>query len=129
MKRLKYIYFRFSKGDLTERRTFTGTIANTQTDSEIRIKSTGLVREKGRDLTHLYDKTPTPTEKSTKKRDNTKTPTKTLIAKRLRIDLGRSVGVTNATQLVWLNGFTGSQPSRLPQKMCNQKDTYLNICK
>ena len=33
------------------------------------------------------------------------------IIQRLRIDLGRSVGVTIATQLVWLNRFTGSQPS------------------
>ena len=33
------------------------------------------------------------------------------ITQRLRIDLGRSVGVTIATQLVWLNRFTGFQPS------------------
>ena len=37
--------------------------------------------------------------------------------------------VTTATQLVWLNRFTGSQPSHLPQKLCNQKDTHLKICK
>ena len=39
------------------------------------------------------------------------TPPKTLITQRLQTDLGRSVGVTKATQLVWLNRFTGSQPS------------------
>ena len=36
---------------------------------------------------------------------------KTSIIQRLRTDLGRSAGVTIATQLVWLNRFTGSQPS------------------
>ena len=46
-------------------------------------------------------KAPTPTEKSKKQRDNTKTPPKPSIAQRLRTDLGRSVGVTIATQLVW----------------------------
>ena len=39
-------------------------------------------------------KAPTPTEKSKKQRDNTKTPLKTLITQRMRTDLGRSVGVT-----------------------------------
>ena len=56
-------------------------------------------------------KAPTPTEKSKKQRDNTKTPQKTSITQQLRTELGRSVGVTIATQLVWLNQFTGSQPS------------------
>ena len=41
--------------------------------------------------------------------DNTKTPPKTSITQ--RTDLGRSVGVTTAIQLVWLNRFTGTQPS------------------
>ena len=74
-------------------------------------------------------KAPTPTEKSKKQRDNTKSPPKTSITQRLRTDLGRSVGVTIATQLVWLNRFTGSKPSHLPQKLCNQKDTHLKFCK
>ena len=56
-------------------------------------------------------KAPTPIEKSKKQRDNTKTPPKSSITQRLRTDLGRSVGVTKATQLVWLPRFTGSQPS------------------
>ena len=40
-----------------------------------------------------------------------RTPPKTSITQRLRTHLGRSAGVTIATQLVWLNRFTGSQPS------------------
>ena len=68
------------------------------------------IREKGRDLTPVT-KTPTPTEQSKKQRDNIKTPPKTLITQLLRTDLGRSVGVTAVTQLVWLNRFTSAQPS------------------
>ena len=56
-------------------------------------------------------KAPALTEKSRKQRDNTKTPPKTSITQRLRTVLGRSVGVAIATQLVWLNMFTGAQPS------------------
>ena len=76
-------------------------------------------------------KAPTPTEKFKKQRDNTKKPPKTSITQRLLTDLGRSVGVTTATQLVWinLNRFTGSKPSLYPQKPCNQKDTHLKNCK
>ena len=57
-----------------------------------------ITREKGRDLTQSYDKTPTCTEKS-RKRDNIKMQPKTSIAQRFRTDLGRSVEVTIATQL------------------------------
>ena len=56
-------------------------------------------------------KTPTPTEQSKKQRDNMKTPPKTLITQLLRTDLGRPVGVTAVTQLVWLNRFTSAHPS------------------
>ena len=56
-------------------------------------------------------KTHTPTEQSKNQRDNIKTPPKTLITQLLRTDLGRSVGVTAVTQLVWLNRFTNAQPS------------------
>ena len=42
---------------------------------------------------------------------NTKTSSKTSITKWLQTDLGRSVGVTTFTQLVWFNRFTGTQPS------------------
>ena len=34
-------------------------------------------------------------------------PQNSSIKLRLRTDLGRSVGVTTAIQLVWINGFTG----------------------
>ena len=67
-------------------------------------------------------KAPTPTEMSNGQSDNTKTPQKSSIKQRLRTDLGRSVGVTTATQLVVLTWFTGL-PSNSPQKPCNQKDT------
>ena len=59
----------------------------------------------------LWQKPPTPTEQSKKQRDNIKTPPKTLITELLRTDLGRSVGVTAVTQLMWLNRFTSAQPS------------------
>ena len=68
-------------------------------------------KKKGRDLTQSYDKRPTLTEKSKKQRDNIKRPPKTSITQQLRTDLGRSVGVTAVTQLVWLNRFTSAQPS------------------
>ena len=43
--------------------------------------------------------------------DNTKTQPKSSITQRLRTDLGRSVGVTIAIQLVCLNQFTSAQPT------------------
>ena len=46
-----------------------------------------------------------------------------LITQRFRTDLGRSVGVTEVTPLVWLNGFYGRQPFHSPQRQCNQTDT------
>ena len=51
-------------------------------------------------------KTPTPAEMSKGQSDNI-TPQKSSITQRLRTDLERSVGVTTATQLVWLTWFTG----------------------
>ena len=56
-------------------------------------------------------KTPTLTDKSKKQPNNTKAPPNTSITQRLRTDLGRSVGVTTANQLLWLNRLKGSQPS------------------
>ena len=50
-------------------------------------------------------------QKKQRLNDNTKTPSKTSITQLLRTDFGRSVGVKIATQLVWLNAFTGFQPS------------------
>ena len=45
-------------------------------------------------------------QKIRKPMDNTKTPPKTSITQRLQTDTGRSVWVTAAIQLVWLNRFT-----------------------
>ena len=39
------------------------------------------------------------------------TPQKISIKQRLRTDLGRSVGVTTATQLVWLTGLRAHLPT------------------
>ena len=39
------------------------------------------------------------------------TSQKTLITQQIRTDLGRLVGVTTATPLVWLNRFSSAQPS------------------
>ena len=64
----------------------------------------------------------THTEKSKKRGDNTKTSPKALITQRLSTELGRSVGVTIATQLVWLNQFTVSKPSHKP---CNQTEVQM----
>ena len=69
------------------------------------------MREKGRDLTQSCDKNPFTHRTIQKQRDNIKTPPQTLITQLLRTDLGRSVGVTAVTQLVWLNRFTSAQPS------------------
>ena len=49
-----------------------------------------------------------------------KNAAKTLISQRLLTDLGRSVGMTTATQMVWLNRLTGSKPSHSPQQSCNR---------
>ena len=52
-------------------------------------------------------KAPTPKCQNGKVTTQT-TPQKKSITHRLRTDLGRSVGVTTATHLVWLTWFTGS---------------------
>ena len=64
-------------------------------------------RQKGGDLTQSYDKSPY-THGNVKRAVTTQTTSqKSSIKQRLRTDLGRSVGVTTATQLVWLTWFTG----------------------
>ena len=67
------------------------------------------------------------TETPKKQSDNTKTPPKTSITQQIHTNLGKSVEVTTSTKKVWLNRFTGSQPSHQPQKLCNQKDTHLKF--
>ena len=77
----------------------------------VELESRGQKRKKKRyDSISPVTKTPTPTEQFKKQRDNIKTPPKTLITQLLQTDLGRSVGVTVVTQLVWLNRFTSAQP-------------------
>ena len=49
------------------------------------------------------------------------TPQKSSITQRLRTDLGRSVGVATATQLVRLTGLR-AQSYHFRQQPCNQKD-------
>ena len=67
-----------------------------------------LMREKGRDLTQSYYKNPYNNRNVQKGKVTTQTtPQKSSITQRLQTDLGRSVGVTTATQLVWLTWFTG----------------------
>ena len=47
----------------------------------------------------------------------------------IHVHVGQSVGVTTTIQLVWLNWLMVTQPSHWPQKLCNQKDTHLKLCK
>ena len=67
-----------------------------------------------------------PTEKSKKQRNHTKTPPKISITQRLRTDLGRSVWVTIGTQLV-LDQLKGSQPSHSPHQLCNRGYQHAGI--
>ena len=53
-------------------------------------------------LRHVI-KSPYTHRKSKKQCDNTKTQPKTSITQRLRTEFGKSVGVTTATQLMWIN--------------------------
>ena len=86
-------------------------------------------REKGRDLTQSYDKSPY-TNRNVKraKWQHKQRHKKVRLNSRLRTDLGRSVGVTKATQLVWLTGLRAQLPTNREQPF-NQKDTRLKICK
>ena len=79
-------------------------------------------------LKNSIQKAPTPAQMSKRQSNNTKNATKSSITQRLRTDLGRSVGVTTVTKLVWLTGLR-AQPSHSPQQPCNQNDTHLKICK
>ena len=69
-------------------------------------------REKGRYLTQSYDKSPY-TNRNVKraKWQHKQRHKKGSIKQRLRTDLGRSVGVTKATQLVWLTGLRAHLPT------------------
>ena len=64
------------------------------------------MREKGRYLTQSYDKSPYNHRKIQQATwQHKKHHQKLLITQRLRTGLGRSVGVTKVTPLVWLNRF------------------------
>ena len=75
-------------------------------------KKLQIEREKGRDLTQSYDKSPY-TNRNVKraKWQHKQRHKKSSIKQRLRTDLGRSVGVTTATQLVWLTGLRAHLPT------------------
>ena len=60
-------------------------------------------REKGRDLTQSYDEIHYTHIKIHKATPQYKNATETSITHRFRTDLGRSFGLTTATQLVWLH--------------------------
>ena len=66
------------------------------------------MRQKGGDLTQSNDKSPY-TNRNVKraKWQHKERHKKSSIKQQLRTDLGRSVGVTTATQLVWLTWFCG----------------------
>ena len=75
------------------------------------VKTHFNLREKGRDLTKSYDKSPYTHRKILKATRHHKTPPKASIAQRMRTNLGRSVQVRTATQLVWSNWSMSAQPS------------------
>ena len=56
-------------------------------------------------------KAPTPTEMAKGQVTTQTTPQKSSIKQRLQTDLGRSVGVTKATQQVWLTGLRAHLPT------------------
>ena len=65
---------------------------------------------------------------SKERSDNTKTPQKGSITQRLRNDLGWSVRVNIAIQLVWLSSLR-AQSSHSSQQPRTQNDTYFKYCK
>ena len=56
-------------------------------------------------------KAPTPTEMSQGQSDNINNAKESSIKQQLRTDLGWSVGVVTATQLVWLTGLRAHLPT------------------
>ena len=56
-------------------------------------------------------KAPTPTEMSKEQSDNTNNATKKFDYTAVATDFGRLVGVTTATQLVWLTGLRAHLPT------------------
>ena len=56
------------------------------------------------------------------------TPQKSSIKQRLRTDLGRSVGVTTATQLVWFTGFRAHLPTHRNSYVIEDKNKQRFLC-
>ena len=74
-------------------------------------KETSTKRKRKRSDSVLWQK-PLHQQKCQKGKVTTQTtPQKSSIKQRLRTDLGRSVGVTTATQLVWLTGLRAHLPT------------------
>ena len=77
-------------------------------DVPLVIRNHIYLREKGRDLTQSYDKSQYTNRNVIRaKWQHKQRHKKSSITQRLRTDFGRSVGVTTATQMVWLTWFTG----------------------
>ena len=55
------------------------------------------------------------------------TPQKSSIKQRLRTDLGRSVGVTTATQLVWLTGLRAHLPTNRNSRLIKRTHVWNNL--
>ena len=86
-------------------------------------KGSPVAKRKGRYLTQSLDKGPIPFKNKNANEQN-KEATKTFIKQWLQTDSKRSVGVTTAIQMMWLNGFMTFQPSHQSQKLCNQKKKH-----
>ena len=102
--------------------TWRSATVNKQNKIHLQLHELLNLGEKGKDLTQSFDKTPFPRIKFHKATWQHNNATKNFNYTTIGADLGRSVGLTTATKLVWLNLFMGSQTSHLPQKLCNQKD-------
>ena len=101
-----------SNGQSDNRRKRVPVKCETKQNRSKRNKSKRNETKKRRYLTQSYDKRPYTHRKIKKNAPwQHKKATKTSITQWLRTDLGRSVGVTAVTQLVWLNRFTSAQPS------------------
>ena len=86
--------------DMASVRIWKGNFSLRYKTTRVSVFSTRIARQKGGDLTQSYDKSPY-THGNVKRAVTTQTtPQKSSIKQRLRTDLGRSVGVTTATQLV-----------------------------
>ena len=90
---------------------FSFCICRTWKISIICITALNIMRKRKRSDSVLWQK-PLHQQQCQKGKVTTQTtPQKSSIKQRLRTDLGRSVGVTKATQLVWLTGLRAHLPT------------------